>query len=204
MRKRRSKWTYAELCERVKAIDERLFADKDAFIWNRIAFGTTWTKVYRKLINQGTEQDLNKQQTWLRTHEMSRVQLRNKWWHRTTYSATNKTFALASAERDSYQSCHHSRNAWDWSPKKSGYYFWVCTRNTPISLAFKKQNTHHTSQSGETLSDFLRKRALPSNTAVMKHQGLDSPRKPVGAMLISHPSTELSGAVPVPWSPQPC
>lgn len=204
MRKRRSKWTYAELRERVKAIDERLFADKDASIWNRIAFGTTRTKVYRKLINQGTEQDLNKQQTWLRTHEMSRVQLRNKWWHRTTYSATNKTFALASAEQDSYQSCHSSRNAWDWSPKKSGYYFWVCTWNTPISLAFKKQNIHHVSQSGETLSDFLQKRALPSTTAVMKHQGLDSPRKPLGAMLISHPSTQLSGAVPVPWSPQPC
>lgn len=32
LRKRKSKWTYAELCERVKAIDERLFADKDAFI----------------------------------------------------------------------------------------------------------------------------------------------------------------------------
>lgn len=32
LRKRRSKWTHAELCERVKAIDERLFADKDAFI----------------------------------------------------------------------------------------------------------------------------------------------------------------------------
>lgn len=69
---------YAELCERVKVIDERLFADKDASIRNRIAFGTTRTKVYRKLINQGTEHDLNKQQTWLRTHEMSRVQLRNK------------------------------------------------------------------------------------------------------------------------------
>lgn len=32
LKKRRSKWTYAELCERVKAIDERLFADKDASI----------------------------------------------------------------------------------------------------------------------------------------------------------------------------
>lgn len=96
---------------------------------------------------------------------MSRVQLRNKWWHRTTYSATNKTFALASAEQDSYQSCHSPRNASDWSPTKSGYYIWVCTWNTPISPVFQKQNIHHASHSGETLIDFLQKRALPPNTA---------------------------------------
>lgn len=72
---------------------------------------------------------------------MSRVQLRNKWWHRTTYSATNKTlFALASAERDSYQSSHSSRNSWDWSPKKviliSG-----CTHRTPQLVWLSKTQT---------------------------------------------------------------
>lgn len=147
LKNRRSKWTYAELHERVKVIDERLFAYKDASIWNRIAFGTTRTKVYRKLINQGTERDLNKQQTWLRTHKMSRVQLRNKWWHRTTYSATNKTlFALASAERNSYQSSHSSRNSWDRSPK-TWLLFLGAHMEHPVSLAFKNQNIRHISQS---------------------------------------------------------
>lgn len=77
-----------------------------------------------------------------------------------------------------------------------------CAHEHPNNLAFKKQNIHHASQSGETLSN-LQKRALPPNTAVMKHQGLNSPRKPLGAMLISHPRTQLPGAVLVSWSPQP-
>lgn len=120
---------------------------------------------------------------------MSWVQLRNKWWHRTTYSATNKTFALASESETAINPATAPEMS-ETEALKKVYYFWVCTRNTPISLAFKKQNIHHVSQSGETLSDFLQKRALPPNTAVMKRRGLDSPREPLGAMLISHPSFE--------------
>lgn len=49
----------------------------------------------------------------------------------------------------------------------------------------------------------LAEKSSSSKYCCYKTQGLDSPRKPLGAMLISHGSTQLPGAVPVPWRPQP-
>lgn len=69
----------------------------------------------------------------------------------------------------------------------------------------KKSTVYHRGRwnlKGVLTKDSSSPKVLPPKTAVTKHQGLSSPRKTLGPIIIWHLSTQLAGALPLQWNPK--